>query len=248
MAIVFPGDAQLGYPNRQSYGAQLPTVGSNAGGAELYNMIDANKITVFDIQANTASIRDASIVTAKIADAQISTAKIQDAAISTAKIGDAQITHAKIYDILASQITSGALTIKNSFSMLHFQNSAGQENGNITSVLNYLYIEARGGIMLYPDAWNTPAHYFSVNTNGDIAASGSKSAVVKTKTGKRKVYTIESPEVWFADFCESKKKIDPMFLEVTEKPYHFIKCSGKGYQVWGKRKGYAKKRFVKFNK
>ena len=54
---------------------------------------------------------------------------------------------------------------------------------------------------------------------------------------------MESPEVWFMDFVKRKNKLDPMFEEVTVPPYHYIKCSGGGYQVWGKRKGHENKRF-----
>src|SRR4030067_1496295 len=39
---------------------------------------------------------------------------------------------------------------------------------------------------------------------GDFAASGTKSAVVKTSSGEKLYYTIESPEVWFEDFGEGE--------------------------------------------
>ena len=45
------------------------------------------------------------------------------------------------------------------------------------------------------------------------------------------------------DFCESKNKIDPLFLEVTEGEMKFIKVEGGGYQVWRRRKGHANYRF-----
>lgn len=71
----------------------------------------------------------------------------------------------------------------------------------------------------------------------------SKSAIVPSSKGYKTLYTNESPDVWFMDFCESKDKIDPLFLEVTSPPYHFIKCEGGEYQVWGKRKGFENIRF-----
>lgn len=77
----------------------------------------------------------------------------------------------------------------------------------------------------------------------DTAGYIEKTAIVPTKEGYKALYTNESPEVWFMDFCESKDKIDPTFLEVTSEPYHFIKCEGGEYQVWGKRKGLEHKRF-----
>ena len=82
--IRFPGDDQLENPTGQSFGAFV-----NTGGAERFNMINANKITVFDIDASTASIKDATIV--------------------TAKIGNLEVTNAKINDVTASKITTGAL-------------------------------------------------------------------------------------------------------------------------------------------
>lgn len=78
----------------------------------------------------------------------------------------------------------------------------------------------------------------------DVTINGvSKSAIVPSSKGYKALYTNESPEVWFMDFCESKDKIDPLFLEVTSPPYHFIKCDGGEYQVWGIRKGFEKMRF-----
>jgi len=70
-----------------------------------------------------------------------------------------------------------------------------------------------------------------------------KTAIVPTKDGHRALYTNESPDVWFMDFCESKDKIDPIFLEVTSPPYHFMKCEDGEFQVWGKRKGFEHLRF-----
>jgi len=89
----------------------------------------------------------------------------------------------------------------------------------------------------------------SANSSGvwlwdhDASTYVEKTAIVKTSQGFRTLYCIESPEVWFMDFCKTKNKIDPLFLEVTEKPYHFIKCEDGEYQVWGKRNGLAEKRF-----
>jgi len=78
----------------------------------------------------------------------------------------------------------------------------------------------------------------------DFQINGSsKSAIVPTSQGYKALYTNESPDVWFMDFCESKEKIDPMFLEVTSPPYHFVKCEDGEYQVWGKRKGFESARF-----
>lgn len=72
-----------------------------------------------------------------------------------------------------------------------------------------------------------------------------KNAIVPTSQGYNALYCMESPEVWFMDFCESKDSIDPMFLEVTEGDMKFIKLDGEGYQVWRRRKGFVNTRFEK---
>src|SRR4030066_52434 len=62
----------------------------------------------------------------------------------------------------------------------------------------------------------------AVYAAGDFAASGTKSAVVKTSSGEKLYYTIESPEVWFEDFGEGELvngnahiELDPLFLETV---------------------------------
>lgn len=92
---------------------------------------------------------------------------------------------------------------------------------------------------------------FYVDAGGDIdftcdnfVLNGStKTAIVPTTKGYKALYCTESPEVWFMDFCTDKNMLDPLFVEVTEPPYHYIKCEDGGYQVWGKRKGFASTRF-----
>jgi hypothetical protein len=69
-----------------------------------------------------------------------------------------------------------------------------------------------------------------IYVRGDIAASGDKTAVVDTGDyGLRKLYAMESPEVWFEDFGQGQLAsgqttvtIEPMFLSTidTEAPYH----------------------------
>ncbi|MEA2056593.1 MAG: hypothetical protein U9O78_02695 [Patescibacteria group bacterium] len=87
--------------------------------------------------------------------------------------------------------------------------------------------------------------WFKINGNA-------KEAVVPTSKGHKALYCIESPEVWFMDFCEKidgEYQIDPTFEEVTKPPYRFMRTEEKGiYQVWGKRKGHEKKRFEKRTK
>lgn len=91
------------------------------------------------------------------------------------------------------------------------------------------------------DDVNITCDVFRINGAG-------KTAVLDTSKGYRELYCMESPEVWFMDFCDTKDSVDPLFLEVTEAPYRFIKCDPDGFQVWGKRKGFSSKRFEQVSK
>jgi hypothetical protein len=58
--------------------------------------------------------------------------------------------------------------------------------------------------------------------SGNLYVSGSKSAVIATSEGNKKVYSQESPEVWFEDFGEGKLQggkasieLAPLFLETV---------------------------------
>ena len=62
----------------------------------------------------------------------------------------------------------------------------------------------------------------AIYASGNFAASGSKTAIVATSQGNRKLYTQESPEVWFEDFGEGQLmgglahiNLDPLFLETV---------------------------------
>jgi hypothetical protein len=105
----------------------------------------------------------------------------------------------------------------------------GSNNRNRDCITN-------GGAVL---SWDHNNHWFHMPDGTD------KSAIVSTSKGYKALYCIESPEVWFMDFCKSqlKEDIDPTFLQVTEGPMRFIKCADGWYQVWRRRKGHANKRF-----
>jgi len=82
------------------------------------------------------------------------------------------------------------------------------------------------------------------HVNSPLYVGGTpKTAVVPTSEGYKALYCVESPEVWFMDFCDSKDNIDSLYLEATEGEMKFIKLDGGGYQVWRRRKGHAGKRF-----
>lgn len=91
---------------------------------------------------------------------------------------------------------------------------------------------------------DTANYYMTLGAGTSWTLNGNaKTAIVPTSKGFNALYCTESPEVWFMDFCDKKGELDPMFEEVTVAPYRYIKCEDGGYQVWGKRKGHANKRF-----
>ena len=114
-------------------------------------------------------------------------------------------------------------------------------------ITNQDHIRARGGgAYLYFATGYTNISSGAIDfANGKkLSVPSDKTAIVLTKEGYRALYCVESPDVWFMDFCKSKEEIDSLFLEVTEPPYHFIKYEGGEYQVWGRRKGSSGKRFA----
>jgi hypothetical protein len=88
-----------------------------------------------------------------------------------------------------------------------------------------------------------------------LTMAASKNAILPTTKGYRALSCVESPEVWFMDFCKGKKKHwwkfwddeyelqpDTLFMEVTEKPYIAMPTLVKGVvQIWGKRKGFPQR-------
>jgi|GEM_PF-3638237 len=123
-------------------------------------------------------------------------------------------------DIVASTLSAGSGTIR--AGGYHYFNS-----GN-----NNVYIYSTGSNLSFKDSTGTYASIGAI-----------KSAIVPTSEGHNALYCIESPEVWFMDFCENKDSVDTLFLQVTVAPYKFIQCDDGTYQIWGKRKGHEEKRF-----
>lgn len=147
--IIFPGDNKLGYPDRTTQGAHFPI-----GGAERYNYIDADLITVRNIDASTASIKDATIVNAKIANATIQGGKIAAETITGDNVAANTITAnkmsvsqlsaiaANLGTITAGSITGVTVTIQDTVSTLNFKNSSGVQQGSIYGYSTWLYIDA----------------------------------------------------------------------------------------------------------
>lgn len=86
-------------------------------------------------------------------------------------------------------------------------------------------------------------HNVDITCDNFYINSEAKTVVLPTSQGYRALYCTESPEVWFMDFIPDSKELSPLFQEVTIPPYRFIKCEDGGFQVWGKRKDQATKRF-----
>lgn len=75
------------------------------------------------------------------------------------------------------------------------------------------------GIGVYGSA---PSSGYAVFAEGRFAATGSKSAIVRTSKGPRELYCVESPEIWFTEVGSGKLingrahiELDPLFLETV---------------------------------
>ena len=118
-----------------------------------------------------------------------------------------------------------------------------------------LYINWHSGKELYFGGGKGTA-LFSVDTDGNLEAKGTKSAIVETSHfGERKLYAVEAPDVRFADEGMAylsggvaRVDLDPIFLETIEGEYlvHttpygdaslFVAEVGKGYFVVKARNG-----------
>jgi hypothetical protein len=124
----------------------------------------------------------------------------------------------------------------------------GVDGGMLVQGTPQMILYSPGTVNIFADTNQITGNHIvlsgSMNLNGTLLVNSvPKTAIVPSSEGYKTLYTNESPDVWFMDFCESKETIDPMFLEVTNPPYHFIKCEDGEYQVWGKRKGFETTRF-----
>jgi hypothetical protein len=132
---------------------------------------------------------------------------------------------------------------------------------------NNINISPVGSIFMYGQKVffsNTASDYeFGLSgTTPTLLFNGNlKSAIVLTTKGYRALYTNESPEVWFMDFCWGKRKWwkfwkkeyeiapDPLFLEMVEGELLIVETGTKNIvQVWGHRRGYTTTRFEKKTK
>lgn len=149
-------------------------------------------------------------------------------------------------NISCSNMQTGYIESSSYINASSFSSSSGAISlgGKTLAVYDWWFTSDNDGSGRARLRWENGAN-FSVDASGSwFHVNGyDKSAIVPTSQGYRALYCAEAPEVWFFDFCESKKEIDPLFLEVTEGKMKFIKVEGGGYQVWRRRKGHGGKRF-----
>ncbi len=122
-------------------------------------------------------------------------------------------------------------------------------------------VEVPGGSLYLAkglSVWNTSELYLSGSTPKVKIGGYEKTAILPTSKGYKALYCMESPEVWFMDFCIGEKKnpdwmfwdkdykyhLDPLFREVAVPPYHFMPTMQKDvFQVWGRRIYHNHRRF-----
>ena len=123
-----------------------------------------------------------------------------------------------------SHIAVSANGYGNSSSYVDGVDGWAQNFGSGSAYAGYFYAASSGtgthyGVYAYEAAGGSGA---AVYASGDMVASGTKPAVLKTSKGHRLLYAQESPEVWFEDFGEGQLvtgrdhiELDPLFLETV---------------------------------
>ena len=122
-------------------------------------------------------------------------------------------------------------------------NSAGAIWGDQSDNLGNLSLMSNDDVDVYLEQTNpagtvgqfriydgTGTLVYRIDTDGDTWSAGTKSALVDTQAyGKRALYAMESPEIWFEDFGSAQLvngqatvTIEPLFLQTinTGVPYH----------------------------
>jgi len=210
--------------------------------------INASQVSVTNIDASniTAGTLSASRIAANsIGTNQLSTSLIQTASQyvsgGVATGGSGRSPGASL-DVIGD-VLCGDFKLQGVYSRFVFKDSGGTER---------LSLEPNGSSS-------------KLNMNGyNLQLTSNKTAILPTSEGYRALYCMESPEVWFMDFCTAKKKrnwlkpwkstyvldLDPLFEEVTSTPYIVIETKArvgnkKLLQVWAKRIGKGATRLEK---
>jgi hypothetical protein len=252
------------------------------------NNVSVSSAQIQDGSITNAKIQDAAITNAKIND--LSADKINAGSLSADRISGGTITGITIRTASSGSrvvMTSGSdqLQFYSGGGLTGVVENFGSGLGLVASSNLYLsgngggnYIQVTGSSTSFPTDIGLNnhningctgvylnGHYLTNgNSSGEIKMDGSnKTAIVPTSKGYNALYCMESPEVWFMDFCVGQRKFsfrktwkfwkwgfdwiacpDTMFLEVTLPPYVIMPTLVKGVvQVWGHRKGHETKRF-----
>ena len=182
----------------------------------------------FAVQALT--VPDGSVTTEKIADEAVTQAKLgadvslepPDGSITTAKLADGAVTAAKLnVDDTLEVRTPGISGIR----LTNTAPGGGDwaiytgDSGCFGKNLGLGPIVPVGSGHCGGDLGTS----IIIGTDGTFIATGTKSALVHTDDGMRKLYAVESPEVWFADEGKAwlvdgvaQVMLDPVFLETIE--------------------------------
>ena len=243
--------------------AKIDNLGVTTAKIDNLAVTDA-KILTLTANKLTAGTIDASVITVKNLDA----AKITTGVLAVGGSGEANAILIKSDASHGDsnlrwqggsrvwEDSSNQMGLRSAGSLMIFYTGNYEERLVLNNGASQSYTKEGTGFRVNKNAGGTGGNF---NVEGDARVNGktycdgglnvggvgdiTKNAILQTTKGYRALYCMESPEVWFMDFCESKDKIDPLFLEVTEPPYHFIKCEDRELQVWGIRQGMAKQRF-----
>lgn len=183
----------------------------------------------------TTKIADGAVTALKLSNDSVGSANIIDGNVTTNELAGSAVTNAKINDFAWTKGTSGTATFggtTNTYGRIEVKNSSDNVTHSFGSAG---FLVSGTAVTIDNNTGTTRVQY------GGLVA---KTAILETSEGYKAVYCMESPEVWFMDFVGEDKVLDPLFAEVTVEPYHYIKCEGGGYQVWGKRKYFGDTRFT----
>lgn len=194
------------------YGIDVSAVGMSAG--EVYG-------GYFDITSGS-SVKSYGLVVEATCDAAGKTYGITSSATNTST----GWTHGGILTATGNNIVTGAAgnAWGTNASFVHGVAGYAQNLGSGPAEAGTFSVSNNGagthyGVWAYELAGGSGA---AVYASGDFAASGTKSAVVRTSEGTTLMYAMESAEVWFEDFGDGQMvggvahiNLDPLFLETV---------------------------------
>lgn len=229
--IQFPGDDQLENPTGQSYGV------FGTGGAERYNSINGNSISVTNLNASaiTAGTIDASIISVT----NLSASNITSGTLSANRIASSSIEASKLNVSTLSAISANLGTVTaGTITGVTINGStinAGYNGGALNVYGNNFNLKDDGGTTRI-NIWHTglasnwsqssgPANFQPpINANGGITVAGCFTATPGNKFGlsnniDMNEFTIDACNtIWAYNFnsrCEVAKNINPFNVMKT---------------------------------